>query len=210
MRLSHIPQYTIQNRNVHISVLNGVLLWDMGQTHCGIYENGLLTYSWYNDLAIAFADMGPSMICTNLFLNQPRVRLGCMATRVRWQLSFFRSANGRQFSTSRANPTWNFHLEWIVATWWRHQMETFSALLAICAGNSPVNSPHKGQRRGALMFLWFASESTVEKTLVRLGIWDAITPHTHYDVTLMKYRGREINCSDEKVRNISNDSVMRW
>ena len=36
--------------------------------------------------------------------------------------------------------------------WWRHQMETFSALLAICAGNSPVNSPHKGQWRGALMF----------------------------------------------------------
>ena len=37
--------------------------------------------------------------------------------------------------------------------WWRHQMETFSALLAICAGNSPVpvNSPHKGQWCGALM-----------------------------------------------------------
>ena len=25
-----------------------------------------------------------------------------------------------------------------VYAWWRHQMETFSALLAICAGNSPV------------------------------------------------------------------------
>ena len=39
-------------------------------------------------------------------------------------------------------------------TWWRHQMETFSALLALCAGNSPVpvNSPHKGQWRRALMF----------------------------------------------------------
>ena len=39
-------------------------------------------------------------------------------------------------------------------TWWRHQMETFSALLALCAGNSPVpvNSPHEGQWRGALMF----------------------------------------------------------
>ena len=39
-------------------------------------------------------------------------------------------------------------------SWWRHQMETLSALLAICAGNSPVpvNSPHKGQWRGALMF----------------------------------------------------------
>ena len=23
-------------------------------------------------------------------------------------------------------------------SWWRHQMEAFSALLAICAGNSPV------------------------------------------------------------------------
>ena len=37
-------------------------------------------------------------------------------------------------------------------SWWRHQMETFSALLAICVGNSPVNSPHKGQWRGALTF----------------------------------------------------------
>ena len=33
-------------------------------------------------------------------------------------------------------------------SWWRHQMETFSALLAICAGNSP----HKDHWRGALMF----------------------------------------------------------
>ena len=40
--------------------------------------------------------------------------------------------------------------------WWRHQMETFFALLALCAGNSPVpvNSPHKGQWRRALMFLF--------------------------------------------------------
>ena len=39
MHLSHIPQCTIQNRNVHISVLNGAL-WDMGQVHCGICEIG--------------------------------------------------------------------------------------------------------------------------------------------------------------------------
>ena len=43
---------------------------------------------------------------------------------------------------------------WSVYSWWRHQMETFSALLVLCTGNSPVpvNSPHKGQWRGALMF----------------------------------------------------------
>ena len=38
--------------------------------------------------------------------------------------------------------------------WWRHQMETFSALLTFLRGihRSAVNSPHKGQWRGALMF----------------------------------------------------------
>ena len=69
---------------------------------------------------------------------------------------------------------------WFIS-WWRHQMETFSTLLALCAHfeegfgsfhddvikwdycprhwpfvggfhRSPVNSPHKGQWRGALMF----------------------------------------------------------
>ena len=48
----------------------------------------------------------------------------------------------------------NSELTLRVSIWWRHQMETFSALLAFCAGNSPVPGefPHKGQRRGALMF----------------------------------------------------------
>ena len=31
-------------------------------------------------------------------------------------------------------------------SWWRHQMETFSALLAICAGNSPVPGEFSAQR----------------------------------------------------------------
>ena len=30
--------------------------------------------------------------------------------------------------------------------WWRHQMETFSALLALCAGNSPVTGEFLSQR----------------------------------------------------------------
>ena len=33
-----------------------------------------------------------------------------------------------------------------VAPWWRHEMETFSALLAICAGNSPVPGEFPAQR----------------------------------------------------------------
>ena len=33
-----------------------------------------------------------------------------------------------------------------VHTWWRHQMETISALLALCAGNSPVTGEFPSQR----------------------------------------------------------------
>ena len=42
----------------------------------------------------------------------------------------------------------------IRAPWWRHQMETFPASLAFVWGihRWPVNSPHKGQWRGALVF----------------------------------------------------------
>ena len=39
-----------------------------------------------------------------------------------------------------------------ISSWWRHQMETFSALLALSGiHRSPVNSPYKGQWRGALI-----------------------------------------------------------
>ena len=39
-------------------------------------------------------------------------------------------------------------VNWIViaSPWWRHQMETFSALLAICAGNSPITGEFLAQR----------------------------------------------------------------
>ena len=47
----------------------------------------------------------------------------------------------------------------IETAWWWYQMETFSALLAFCVGihRSPVNSPHKGQWRGALMFFFICA-----------------------------------------------------
>ena len=41
----------------------------------------------------------------------------------------------------RSSNTWPW--SW---SWWHHQMETFSALLAICAGNSPVTGEFPAQR----------------------------------------------------------------
>ena len=42
------------------------------------------------------------------------------------------------------NGTMHLHFASLF-TWWRHQMETFSTLLAICAGNSPVTGEFPSQ-----------------------------------------------------------------
>ena len=67
--------------------------------------------------------------------------------------------------------------------WWRHKMETFSALLAPCAGNSPVNSPHKGQWRGALMSSLICTWINAWVSNREVGYW--IRHHAHYDVIVM-------------------------
>ena len=70
-------------------------------------------------------------------------------------------------------------------TWWRHQIETFSALLALCAGNSQVrvNSPHKGQWRGALMFSLICVWINAWVNNPEAG--DLRRHRGHYDVTAM-------------------------
>ena len=49
-------------------------------------------------------------------------------------------------------------------SWWRHQMETFQRYWPFVRGirRLSVDSPHKGQWRGVMMFLWSAPEQTVE------------------------------------------------
>ena len=78
---------------------------------------------------------------------------------------------------------WNYVLYDVDHAWWRHQMETFSALLAICAGNSPVNSPHKGQWRRALMFslicVWISG------WVNNRGAGDLRRYRAHYDVNVI-------------------------
>ena len=40
----------------------------------------------------------------------------------------------------------------LIETWWRHQMETFSALLVLCVRNSPVTDEFPSQRPGTRSF----------------------------------------------------------
>ena len=58
--------------------------------------------------------------------------------------------------------------------WWCHQMETFSALLALCVGNSLATGEFHAQRQVMWSFdIYF--DLRLNKW-VRLMIWDAIAP----------------------------------
>ena len=72
-----------------------------------------------------------------------------------------------------------------ICPWWRHQMETFSALLAICAGNSPVPGEFPTQRPVTRSF-------DVSLVCVWINGWvnngeagDLRCYRAHYDVTVM-------------------------
>ena len=64
-------------------------------------------------------------------------------------------------------------------------METFSALLAIGVGihRSPVNSAHKGQWRGALMFSLICAQ--INDWVNNREAGDLRRRRAHYDVTVM-------------------------
>ena len=72
-----------------------------------------------------------------------------------------------------------------VTTWWRHQMETFSALLAICAGNSPVTHEFPAQRpvTRTLMFSLICAWINGWVNIDEAG--DLRHHRAHYDVTVM-------------------------
>ena len=55
------------------------------------------------------------------------------------------SANGKRRYHETHSPIGQAH-DQNDLSWWRHQMETFSALLALCVGNSPVTDEFPSQR----------------------------------------------------------------
>ena len=84
-----------------------------------------------------------------------------------------------------------------LTAWWRHQMETFSALLALCVINSLVTGefPAKGQWSGALMhFFIFA---WMNGWVNNLEAGDLRHYHAHYDLTVTEHASlsdHSINC----------------
>ena len=69
-------------------------------------------------------------------------------------------------------------------SWWRHQMETFSALLAICARNSPVPGEFPTQMPVTRSFDVFF-DLWINGWVNNGEAGDLIRYRTHYDVTVM-------------------------
>ena len=76
-------------------------------------------------------------------------------------------------------------LNQLTRSWWRHKMETFPRYWPFVRGihRSPVNSQHKGQWRGALMFSLICARINGWANNCEVG--DLRRHRAHYDVTVM-------------------------
>ena len=76
------------------------------------------------------------------------------------------------------------------ASWWRHQMETFSASLVLCAGNSPVTGEFTPQRpltRSFDVFFHLRLKKRLSKQSIprsfetsQCSLWRHCSVHIHY------------------------------
>ena len=75
--------------------------------------------------------------------------------------------------------------------WWRHQMETFSALLALCAGNSPVPGEFPTQRPVTRSFdVYFDLRPNKRLSKQSWGWW-CETQSRPFDVIVMQQSYRQ-------------------
>ena len=98
-----------------------------------------------------------------------------------WIHQFYFIFAGYNDVYSMSNKIWTR----LNSSWWRHQMETFFALLALCAGNSPVPGEFPTQRPVTLRFDVFF-DLRPNKRLSNNGEAVDLRRHrAHYDVIVM-------------------------
>ena len=73
----------------------------------------------------------------------------------------------------------------LMRTWWRHQMETISTLLALCAGDSPFTGEHPSDRPVTRSFGVFIDVWT-NGWANSLDAGDLRRHRAQYDVTVMR------------------------
>ena len=79
-----------------------------------------------------------------------------------------------------------FNRCYLICSWWRHEMETFSALLGICAGNSPVTGEFPIQRSMTRSFDVFFDLCLNKRWSKHRKAGNLRRHRGHYGVTVMK------------------------
>ena len=96
-----------------------------------------------------------------------------------------------------------------VRSWWRHQMETFSAILAICAGNSPVPGEFPTQRPVTRSFdVYFDLRPNKRLSKQSLGWWfETLSPPLWRHRNVMKWG---VVCKKQVSSAETRNSISPW
>ena len=98
-------------------------------------------------------------------------------------------------------------------SWWRHQMETFSALLAICAGNSPVPGEFPTQRPVTRSFDVFFDLRLNKRLSKQSWGWWFETPSwslwRHVNVLPWRQQNEALECSLYWTKN-KIETEIKW
>ena len=87
--------------------------------------------------------------------------------------------------------------------WWRHEMEKFSALLVLCAGNSPVTGEFPTQRPVTRSFDVFFDLRLNERLSKQSWGWWFESHRVHYDVIVMNLYGRIVVINTKNTCSVS-------
>ena len=84
-----------------------------------------------------------------------------------------------------------------ICSWWRHGMETFSALMAFCAGHSPVTGEFPSQRPVTRSFdAFFDLCRTIRLSKQLGGLWFEAASHSfwrHCNITCVHHQASTFN-----------------
>ena len=103
-----------------------------------------------------------------------------------------------------------------IISWWRHQMKTFSVLLAICAGNSPVPGEFPAQRPVGRRFDVFFDLRLNKRLSNNREAGDLRRYRAHCDVTIIfvSHQSRESTLVHQPRRQtlLCSDSIQsqKW
>ena len=139
--------------------------------------------------------------CHKIIADKRYILTICCIVPQRYQRSWW--SNGDETSL------WTVFFAKLANEWWRNQMETFSALLAFVRGihRSPVNSPHKGQWRGALMFSLICAWINGWVNSRDAG---GLRRHSaHYDITVMEITNCQVHFG-AKIKCVVIGDSMQW